>query len=267
MADTKRRKVRKLGPFRLGRAHGNTDELEFMRLGPLYEARNERTGTAAVVLVPGPHVGWKPTEDWTVRATCKASSSYVALEVEQGPPRSQLKDLSRLLQLLTSVSLRMKYMEPVQRHLTSGARTRKRRGEARRKVWPVVAYGLAVGLATLVLFLGVEAWRANTGTPKGPQPAFAGVAVQAVEESQDTTLVARLEEGASVIAYPLPDKPFSNQAKAPCEEGEVQLSGGCWVELARRPPCLKKQAEYQGKCYLPVSAGARMPREPQSLHP
>jgi hypothetical protein len=65
--------VRKLGPFRLGRVHGNDDVLELMRLGPLYEARNERTG--AVVLV--------------------------------------------------------------------------------RSVWPVVAYGLAVGIATLVLFLGV----------------------------------------------------------------------------------------------------------------
>ncbi|MFY0522829.1 hypothetical protein ACN28I_06410 [Archangium gephyra] len=267
MADTKREKVRKLGPFRLGRAHGNTDELEFMRLGPLYEARNERTGAAAVVLVPGPHVGWKPTEDWTVRATCKASSSYVALEVEQGPPRSQLKDLSRLLELLTSVSLRMKYMEPVQRHLTSGARTRKQRGEARRRVWPVVAYGLAVGIATLVLFLGVEAWRANMGAPKGAQPVAAGVAVQAVVESQSPTLAAKINDGASIIAYPLPDKPFSDQAKAPCEDDEVQIKGGCWVELARRPPCSKNQAEYGGKCYLPISARSRKPREPQSLHP
>jgi hypothetical protein len=267
MADTKRGKVRRLGPFRLGRAHGNDDVLEFTRLGPLYEARNERTGAAAVVLVPGPHMDWKPTEDWTVRATCKAASSYVALEVEQGPVRSGLNDLSSLLDLLTLVSLRMKYMEPVRRHLTSGARPQKRKVETQRRVWPVVAYGLAVGIATLVLFLGVESWRANTGAPNGTRPVLAGVAEQAVVESQAASLVARLDEGASGIAYPLPDKPFSNQAKAPCEEGEVQLSGGCWVELAKRPPCLKKQAEYQGKCYLPVSAGARMPREPQSLHP
>jgi len=43
MADTKRGKVRKLGPFRLGRVHGNDDVVECTRLGPLYEARNERT--------------------------------------------------------------------------------------------------------------------------------------------------------------------------------------------------------------------------------
>lgn len=264
MTDTKRGKVRKLGPFRLGRVHGNDDVLEFMRLGPLYEARNERTGAAAVVLIPGPHVGWTPTEDWTVRATCKASSPYVALEVEQGPARSQLQDLSGLLDLLTQATLRMKYMEPVRRHLTRGARPRKRRVEAQRRVWPVVAYGLAVGIATLVLFVGVESWRANTGAPNGTRSTAAGVAAQAVVEMQDTTLLARLDEGASVIAYPMPDKPFSNQAKAPCEEGEVQINGGCWVSLERRPPCLKKQAEYQGKCYLPVSSGARMPR---SLHP
>ncbi|HEX5751764.1 MAG TPA: hypothetical protein VFZ09_36430 [Archangium sp.] len=267
MADTKRGKVRRLGPFRLGRVHENVDVLEFTRLGPIYEARNERTGAAAVVLVPGPHVGWKPTEDWTVRATCSASSSYVALEVEQGPSRSQLKDLSKLLDLLTLASLRMKYMAPVQRHLTSGARPPKRKAAARRRGWPVVAYGLAVGIATLVLFVGVDSWRAKTGAPKGTQPVAAGVAVQAVVENRAPTLADTIDEGASIIAYPLPGKPFSDQAKAPCEDDEVQINGGCWVELARRPPCSKNQAEYEGKCYLPISARSRKPRQPQSLHP
>ncbi|HYO55216.1 MAG TPA: hypothetical protein VEU50_20720, partial [Archangium sp.] len=63
-------------------------------------------------------------------------------------------------------------------------------------------------------------------------------------------------------------KPFIDQAKAPCipNEGEVEINGGCWVELAKRPPCYEKHAEYKGKCYMPVSASSRGTREPQSLH-
>jgi hypothetical protein len=36
---------------------------------------------------------------------------------------------------------------------------------------------------------------------------------------------------------------------------------------ARRPSPVKNQAEYQGKCYLPVSAASRKSREPQSILP
>jgi len=78
-------------------------------------------------------------------------------------------------------------------------------------------------------------------------------------------LINKRSLGVGPIAYSLPEKPFIDQAKAPCltKEDEVEINGGCWMELARRPPCREKQAEYRGKCYLPVSASSR--REPQSL--
>ncbi len=68
------------------------------------------------------------------------------------------------------------------------------------------------------------------------------------------------------IAYPLPDKPFSNQARPPCRTNadHVASNGGCWMEIARRPPCHEEQAEYEGKCYIPVM---KAPRRPQSLSP
>ncbi len=71
------------------------------------------------------------------------------------------------------------------------------------------------------------------------------------------------------LAYPLPAQPFSDQAKAPCnpKKGQVDINGGCWVKLARNPPCYEDQAEYQGKCYLPVSARSQKPREPRTLQP
>lgn len=263
MADTKRRKGRRLGPFRLGREYRDDAALDFTRLGPFYEARNVRTGAPSWVLLPGPHVRWKPTGNWTVRATCNASPFYVALEVERSPTRSSLKDLGQLMDLLTSVSLRAKYIGRMRRHLTSGARRQKRREEG----LTLLACGFAAGLAVLGLFLGVRFWRASPEAPASPKPATAGVALQAVAESQATSLAAKFEEGASSIAYPMPDKPFSNQSKAPCEEDEVQINGGCWVELAKRPPCAKQHAEYRGKCYLPVSAGPKIPREPRSIQP
>lgn len=44
----------------------------------------------------------------------------------------------------------------------------------------------------------------------------------------------------------------------------VPINGGCWGTLERRPPCHEEQAEYQGKCYLPVAAKSRVP---QSVKP
>ncbi|WP_395819369.1 hypothetical protein [Archangium minus] len=80
-------------------------------------------------------------------------------------------------------------------------------------------------------------------------------------------LVQTGDSSAADITYPLPAKPFGNQAKAPCKpkKGEVEINGGCWVELAKRPPCYDDQAEYQGKCYLPVAE--RRPPEPTVIQP
>ncbi|HYO71809.1 MAG TPA: hypothetical protein VEU33_37605, partial [Archangium sp.] len=93
--------------------------------------------------------------------------------------------------------------------------------------------------------------------------------VISVSRTRAPTLVDTSDEGRMAISYPLPPGPFKDQAKAPCNprKGQVELNGGCWVELAKNPPCYEDQAEYQGKCYLPVSARAQKPREPRSIHP
>ncbi len=121
----------------------------------------------------------------------------------------------------------------------------------------------------LVLLLIGAHWRAYIESQQGKQHEVAGVAVQVEEESGAPTLVDTGDVGPAVISYPLPAKPFSDQAKAPCKlnRSEVELNGGCWLELAKRPPCGEDFAEYQGKCYVPVSARSRKPREPQSIQP
>ena len=75
------------------------------------------------------------------------------------------------------------------------------------------------------------------------------------------------DEPAAVIqGFPMPNKPFEGQKKPPCDAlvGEVELRGGCWLELTRRPPCPKGAAEYQGKCYVAVGTA---PRAPTSIGP
>lgn len=80
------------------------------------------------------------------------------------------------------------------------------------------------------------------------------------------TAIERLGNGEEARAHLtcLPRGPLES-LRYP-NKGEVEINGGCWVELARRPPCYGKQAEYRGKCYLPVSARSRDTREPRSLH-
>lgn len=265
MADEKRGR---LGPYRLGRQHQSWTLGE---LGQLYEAHNVHTGAAALVLVPGVQLQhWKPEEDWTVRTTIRASPPYVALEVEQAPAKGDMVWVAGMLHVLNRAVERMEWSEETRRHFL----TREPPGwlmrwiEGARRL--LVERGLGLGIAVvLVLLLVVAHWQATIESQRGEPHEAVEVAVPAEEESPAPKLVDTVEVGPAVIAYPLPAKPFSDQAKAPClpKKGEVEISGGCWVELAKRPPCYDDQAEYRGKCYLPVSARSRKPREPQSISP
>jgi hypothetical protein len=44
-------------------------------------------------------------------------------------------------------------------------------------------------------------------------------------------------------------------------------SGSFLAPLEKRPPCGEDYGEYQGKCYVPVAARSRKPREPQAIQP
>jgi hypothetical protein len=65
----------------------------------------------------------------------------------------------------------------------------------------------------------------------------------------------------------MPKVPFPSQMAAPCSGRKtiVEINGGCWVETAQKPPCDDTgEAEYQGKCYVPVAKPRRLP---QSVEP
>ncbi len=134
---------------------------------------------------------------------------------------------------------------------------------------PLSLKGLAaVGLAMLVL--GGGFWLSGTGSrelaPSTPPPSTSGLGELADAGLRSPFLVNNEQRGSTGIAYPLPDKPFVKQLTPPCRtrSDEVAINGGCWMELARRPPCHEDHAEYQGKCYAPV---AKRTRPPQSLSP
>ncbi|QRN99139.1 hypothetical protein JRI60_09020 [Archangium violaceum] len=250
-----KKKGRRLGPFQLGRQckHAAAE------LGPIHEARNVHTGAPALVMTPGPR--WKPRRNWQVRVFFQVTPPFIAVQVEQAPVSGKLAELARLF-TLPLAGLDAVGNDPRMRaHLT-----RQPLGRFMRR--PPLKVLAAAGFT--VLALGTGLWLGLSGNPKGlegEERAAHGVASEAVSPADAPKLTDTASPSSGPIAYPLPQKPFRNQAAAPCQpkRDEVEINGGCWVELARRPPCIEDQAEYQGKCYLPVSKDRGRP--PQSVHP
>lgn len=267
MAEKKTWKGARLGPFHLGKRYKNVG----VDLGRLYAAHNTDTGNAALVVMPGARADGEPAESWSVRATSQAEPPYLALEVEQAPPSGRLPDSSNLLDLLTSAVERLEKNEEARAHLTGGSVSAWTRWRGRMKRLLRSPRGLlAAGLSALALgALLLPLFSRDSEGPGSEARARAGVG--AVAEVQAPTLVDLDGSGVPAITYPLPARPFSDQAKAPCfpKSGEVEINGGCWVELAKRPPCHEDQAEHQGKCYMPVSAKSHQKklREPHSVQP
>jgi hypothetical protein len=226
-------------PFQLGRSYEEVGP----ELGCLHEARHVGTGRAALTLLPGERVDWKPQGPWRVRLSCEPQVPSVTLEVEQAPASVQVTELANMLVLMTAAVERVEDNARVQAHLERG------------RVSPRVQWvpRAAAGLAVLALGLGV--WMHRASGPEHLQPISPGVESTNPSPSDAPDLISAETSQPSTISYPLPSQPFRNQAKAPCKTqvGEVEINGGCWVALEQRPPCYENRAEYQGKCYLPVS--------------
>lgn len=269
MADTSHLKGGRVGPFQIDKRYRNKDQDDLgTDLGRIYEAHNVHTGAPALVVVADPLVGWEPEESWQVRAYTHSTPAYVALEVEYAPASGRLPNLAEMLNLLTSTIKRLEQREEARAHLTRGPMGRLKRWAGRwRRILCTNRRGLAIAVVA-VLGLGLAFWLtlpgAHRGT-QGEQQAAWSVAGEATAPPNAITLVQTDNPSAADITHPLLAKPFGNQAKAPCKpkKGEVEINGGCWVELEKRPPCYEDQAEHQGKCYLPIAE--RSPPEPTSI--
>ena len=224
-------------------------------LGRLYEARNNETGNPALVLMPGPKGDLRAEEDWQVRVTANVSPPYLALEVEHAPANGQPRQLSWMMERWAAALVRIDTRPEARAHLTGGAKEPRPRPAGR-----LGSPGGALGLA-LLLALAVVLWPRATVHPQAVHP-------QEVHSVAEKPIFTGLNDKSvtGIEGFPMPNKPFEEQKKPPCDAlvGEVELRGGCWLELAKRPQCPKGAAEDQGKCYVAVGA---VPRAPTSIGP
>jgi len=264
-----------LGPFKLIRRY-TTRKPESGELGRVYEAHNVLTDKPALVLIPSESAPMEPQEEWRVRLRSQAAPPYVSLEVEKAPGSGTLSQLRGVLELLASAVERLGNGEEARAHLTRPPMgplesLRHRAGRAWR--WTrasrgrtfAVFFGMYLCLRLAVHVVEMEVYGFNWDM--SPRVVVREEPVRPAAVRPAPALINKAAVGQGPIAYPLPSMPFDDQAKAPCipREGEVEINGGCWVALEKRPPCHDKQAEHKGKCYMPVSARSRDTREPRSL--
>ena len=264
-----------LGPFKLIRRYtSRKPEPGSDDLGRLYEAHNVLTDKPALVLIPSERAPVvEPQEEWRVRVHSQAEPPYVALEVEKAPSAGQLSHLRGMLELLGTAVGRLVNDEDPRAHLTRvpmgplellwhlpGHTWRWVRARRWRTVAAVVLMLLSLRLVIYLVERDIYMLDQDWSTP----PVAQWEAVRPITWNRAPALINKRSLSLGPVAYPLPQKPFIDQAKAPCkpDEGEVEINGGCWMALEKRPPCYVVQAEYKGKCYMPVSARRR---EPQSL--
>ena len=249
MVDEKHEEGDGLGPFELGRSYDEVGP----GLGRLHEAWHVKTGRPALRLFPTDRVEWQPSARWEVLIFCEPSPPSVTLLVRQAPMDVPTTELADVLVLSAAAFTRVEDSARVRAHLASGLSGPEVRTPRARRNWG--ARGRVV--ASLVLVLGVCL------TSRHVDPARSGSSVDPFV--QDSSGVY-LGDGVTVLGYPPPQKPFRNQVVAPCprRKSVVEINGGCWVTLEHKPPCDEDQAEYQGKCYLPV---LKPPPLPQSVEP
>ena len=222
-------------------------------LGRLYEARNNETGNPALVLMPGPKGDLRAEEDWQVRATANVTPPYLALEVERAPVNGQPRQLTWMLERWAAALKCIDKRPEARAHLTAGPQTSPPRPEPRRH-----SPGGPVAVLML-LALGVTPWTHATPAPLHP------IAPPVLAVDSPGPAAALWTDTVQAIALPMPQGPFKGQNRPPCKSRfEVVIRGGCWVEIAARPPCGDDAYDYEGKCYLP---GYSAPRPPVALHP
>ncbi|OJH34681.1 hypothetical protein [Cystobacter ferrugineus] len=254
------------GPFYLGRRY---EEVE-PGLGRLHEAWHVGTGRPALLLFPSDRVEWKPDGPWDVHFSCQPNAPSVTVMVDRSPSASELTQLADILVMMSTAVQCVEDNPHARAHLLEGTVKPpvQRASRAARGPWRFRAAMSAVALAVVALGLGV--WLFLSSTPDASERLASNLAEDASSQTNAPLLSNSDTPRPAALSYPLPKRPFRNQAVAPCKPKpiEFEINGGCWVELAQKPPCADEfQAEFQGKCFLPVSKDRSGGRLPQSSKP
>lgn len=234
----------RVGPYRVRRRYRGAGQ----GAGRVYEAVHAETARPAVLAAPGPAEEWKPEAEWTVRASAGLHPPHISLEVEKAPAGGELAELTLLLHRLAGVVSRLEGRPDAAAHLAGRQVVARRQRRPRRVRWLLMSGSLAAVLLAVLL------WPRHLDAPPSvPELADEGVLTDGAADTD------------GVIGRDLPRKAFKNQKKPPCNPAvETELAGGCWVELAARPPCADELYEAAGKCWMPVLTA---PRQPSSVLP
>ncbi|OJH35797.1 hypothetical protein [Cystobacter ferrugineus] len=241
------------GPFERGGAYDEVGP----ELGRLHEAWDVETGKAVLQLLPTERVDWRPEGPWRVSLLCEPEPVSVTVRVEEAPASMPVSELADLLVLTSAAVTRVEGSARLRAHLASG------------QTAPHPARGQRAGHASARwtgLLLGLGVWLLASLADR-PALHVRDVVMETASREETQSLVDLAASGLTAPAYPMPKKPFLNQMEAPCPRKKVvvEINGGCWVEIAQKPPCDNTdQAEYQGKCYMPVAKPKKLP---QSVEP
>jgi hypothetical protein len=121
---------------------------------------------------------------------------------------------------------------------------------------------LLAGLTVAWLYRGQEVAQAaaERRSREGKSVALGDSAIPVRELASIPT-----ENRKKGVGLPMPETPFPDQRKPPCNRnGEVELRGGCWFVLRdATPPCSESAYEWKKACYVP----SELPRRQPTSHP
>ncbi len=116
--------------------------------------------------------------------------------------------------------------------------------------------GAMVAGALLLAFLGgVVLHRARQGG-EGAGVGGAKVAVgdSSIRAPSEAPTAENRDTRAPAVTQPMPEKPFPDQRRPPCDpNGQTEIRGGCWYRAGTaKPPCGQGVYAWQGACYMPA---------------